>query len=136
MKLEDVREVENNLGVKSDRKPYTQPTLRFFGAVTHFTQGSLGSVGDAGSQTMPPSDVRLKENIALVGRHPLGFGLYLFDYRPGACGMERQPPGRQFGVLAQEVEALVPEAVLMHADGYRRVNYAMLGITHSAQNLH
>lgn len=35
---------------------------------------------------------------------------------------------RQFGVMADEVEALVSQAVVMHPDGYKRVDYAQLGI--------
>ena len=119
-----------------ERKPYNPPVLKFFGAVTQFTQGSLGTVGDAGSQNMPPSDVRLKENIVLVDRHPLGFGLYLFDYRIPADSPMVLPHGRQFGVLAQEVEAVLPEAVVIHADGFRRVNYLMLGITQTESKMH
>lgn len=54
-------------------------------------------------------------------------GLYLFD-----CNAEYRQQwgeGRQFGVMAQEFEALIPEAVCVHPDGYKMVNYAMLGIT-------
>ncbi len=32
------------------------------------------------------------------------------------------------GVMAQEVAALVPEAVILSADGYYRVNYGRLGL--------
>ncbi len=38
--------------------------------------------------------------------------------------------------MADEVETIVPEAVVMHADGYRRVNYAVLGITQAQRSLH
>ena len=41
--------------------------------------------------------------------------------------------GRQFGVMADEVERAMPEAVSVHPDGYKMVNYAMLGIS---RNLH
>jgi len=71
-------------------------------------------------------DRRLKENICRVGTHPLGIGLYLFDFRPEyrlRCGS-----GRQFGVMADEVERVIPEAVLANGDGYKTVDYAMLGI--------
>ncbi len=41
----------------------------------------------------------------------------------------KQPAfGRQFGVMADEVEAVLPQAVVMHPDGYKRVDYALLGI--------
>ena len=73
------------------------------------------------------SDRRLKENIVRIGTHLLGFGLYLFDYKPeyrGVCGDRRQ-----FGVMADEVETVMPSAVAMHPEGHKTVNYAMLGIS-------
>lgn len=75
---------------------------------------------------MCSSEQRVKENITRIGDHPLGFGLYLFDYR--AEHRDQWGHGRQFGVMIDEVEAIVPEAVSMHADGFKRVDYAMLGI--------
>jgi len=72
------------------------------------------------------SDRAFKTNWTRIGTHPMGIGLYLFDYR--AEFQELAGRGRQFGVMADEVEAVMPEAVVMHPDGYRRVNYAMLGI--------
>lgn len=80
--------------------------------------------------TTMPSDRNVKENIVEIGAHPLGFGLYLFDYKPAF--RDQWGHGRQFGVLAQEVEAVMPWAVNMHANGYKMVNYGMLGISHAA----
>jgi len=112
------------------KKIYQKPALKTYGLVKHLTQ-SAGSVnGDAG-QGMMPSDRRAKENIIQVGTHPLGIGLYLFDYKPEYC--EEYGFGRQFGVMADEVETLMPEAVSVHPDGYKMVNYAMLGISHRIQ---
>ena len=45
-----------------------------------------------------------------IGHHPNGFGLYLFDYKvefQGAWGR-----GRQFGVMADEVESVMPDGCL------------------------
>ena len=75
----------------------------------------------------PCSERSVKENVVRIGDHPLGFGLYLFDYRAEYC--ERWGNGRQFGVMIDEVETVVPAAVSMHPDGYKRVDYAILGIT-------
>lgn len=75
----------------------------------------------------PCSERRVKENIVRIGDHPLGFGLYLFDYRKEHRALWGH--GRQFGVMIDEVEIVVPEAVGMHPDGYKRVDYAMLGIS-------
>lgn len=107
--------------------PYTPPLLRYYGAVAQFTQGGSGTVGDGAGMNMQPSDRAVKENIVRIGRHPLGVGLYLFDYK--AQYRESGANVRNFGVMADEVEAVLPEAVGMHANGYKMVNYAMLGIT-------
>lgn len=40
---------------------------------------------------------------------------------------------RQFGVMADEVETVMPEAISVHPDGYKMVNYALLGISHRIQ---
>ena len=107
------------------RKPYRPPVLAEYGAVHHLTQGSGGNGNDGGNVMTKQSDVALKTNIHKIGHHPVGFGLYLFDYKPE---FQQFGAGRQFGVMAQEVEAFVPEAVSLGEDGYRRVNYALLGI--------
>jgi hypothetical protein len=117
------------------KRRYVPPQLVRYGRVRDLTQG-----GTAGTQEFfkcagfadkrrrcNPSDQRAKENIVRVGDHPLGIGLYLFHYKPGF--RDQWGHGRQFGVMAQEVEAVVPEAVSMHPDGYRMVDYAMLGIS-------
>lgn len=77
------------------------------------------------------SDRLMKENVVYVDCHPLGIGLYLFDYKPEFRDLWGH--GRQFGVMADEVEQVMPEAVSVHPDGYKMVNYAMLGIS---RNLH
>jgi hypothetical protein len=81
---------------------------------------------------MCSSERRVKENIVRVGDHPLGFGLYLFDYRPEY--REQWGHGRQFGVIIDEVETVVPEAVSVFPDGFKRVDYQMLGIHRFAKN--
>lgn len=111
------------------KKPYSSPCLIGYGHVTALTNGGAVSVtSDSGQNMMrvTPSDEQLKTNIQKVGNHPAGFGLYLFDYKPE---FQEFGKGRQFGVMAQEVEPIMPEAVSFSADGYRHVNYGMLGIT-------
>lgn len=68
------------------------------------------------------SDRRLKQDIELVGRDERTMlPLYEFAYK--------SDPSRRFlGVMADEVEAYMPEAVGESEDGYKFVNYAMLGI--------
>ena len=78
------------------------------------------------TQTMG-SDPRIKENCVRIGTHRLGIGIYLFDYKPEY--RDAWGHGRQFGVMSDEVEMVMPEAVTVHPDGYKVVNYTMLGIS-------
>lgn len=115
------------------KREYQKPKLVTYGLVKHLTQ-STGSVnGDAGQGMMPGtgSDRSLKENIVRIGDHALGFNLYLFDYK--TAYRDEYGFGRQFGVMADEVETVMPEAVSVHPDGYKTVNYAMLGISQHFQ---
>lgn len=105
---------------------YSRPVLRVYGAVTKLTQGSAGDVGDGMSvhAGMAMSDRRAKQNMVKVGQHPLGIGLYLFDYKPefrAAWGLDRR-----LGVMADEVESVRPQAVIVRPDGYKMVDYAAL----------
>ena len=75
----------------------------------------------------PACDRRLKQSIVEVGLHPWGFKLYLFEYK--AEFQERHGHGRRFGVMADEVAPVLPEAVTLHDDGFYRVDLARLGIT-------
>lgn len=110
------------------RKPYLPPTLTTYGQVSALTQaGTKGTAELIGlSPTRKSSDRRLKDTVARLGDHPLGFGLYTFAYKDeykARCG-----EGRQFGVMADEVEVVMPDAVSLDADGFKQVDYSMLGI--------
>ena len=105
---------------------YVWPKLRTYGAVNQLTAGRPGSGTDRSSMLRRTSDRATKENIVRVGTHPAGFGLYLFDYKP--VYREAAGFGRQFGIMADEVEAVLPQAVVMGPHGYKMVDYALLGI--------
>jgi hypothetical protein len=79
--------------------------------------GAGGALGGAG--IMAASDRRLKKNIKRIGTHVLGIGLYTWDYLWG------EPFA---GVMADEVEQVMPEAIVMHPSGFKMVNYLMLGL--------
>lgn len=64
------------------------------------------------------SDEKLKENIVPVGKKN-GLTLYRFNYKGGSK--------RFVGVMADEVEKCMPEAI-SYKDGYKAVNYPMIGI--------
>jgi hypothetical protein len=116
------------------RKSYSAPSLIIYGAVRNLTQSGTGMNTETKFLTFcipsttrkPCSERRVKENIVRIGDHPLGFGLYLFDYRPEYRAQWGH--GRQFGVMIDEVERVMPEAVSMHPDGYKRVDHSLLGI--------
>lgn len=68
----------------------------------------------------------VKENLTRIGEHPLGIGLYLFDHKPEFRASAGH--GRRFSIMADAEEAVLPEEVSVHPDGYKMVDYAMLGI--------
>lgn len=117
------------------KRRYQRPILLTFGKVAALTRSSVCStqsdgqtVANCGPGNMAmSSDRSVKENIVRCASHPLGIGLYLFDYKSEFRA--EWGHGRQFGVMADEVETVMPEAVSVHPDGYKLVNYAMLGMT-------
>ena len=112
-------------GAGGKKRPYKSPALLIYGLVSKLTAGGGGTQTD-GIMTTQMSDRMLKENIIRVGTHPLGFGMYLFEFKPEFIA--KLGSGRQFGVMADEVEQVMPQAVSVGPDGYKRVDYAMLGI--------
>jgi hypothetical protein len=81
-------------------------------------QQGLFGLGGAGMMGLAmKSDRRLKSNIVRIGDHPLGIGWYEYDID----GRHEQ------GVMAQELLEVKPEAVMLHPDGYYRVDYSQIG---------
>jgi hypothetical protein len=66
------------------------------------------------------SDVALKHDIVLLGHLPNGIGFYRFSYNGSNQAY--------VGVMAQEVQKVIPQAVVRGEDGYLRVFYDKLGI--------
>lgn len=113
---------------------YTKPALRVFGSVSVLTMGGGATLADGINSTMMSSDRSVKENIVKMGVNSLGLGLYLYDYKPeyqNAMGA-----GKQFGVMADEVEAIMPEAVSIHADGHKMVDYRLVHAALVSKTLH
>jgi len=119
------------------KKAYVSPRLIVYGHVRSLTlsgspKGGEGTgPGKSGSTYKVQSDRLTKQRIVKIGVHPLGIGLYLFDYKPEY--REAWGNGRQFGVMADEVESVMPQAISVHPQGYKIVNYRMLGIDCSKQ---
>jgi hypothetical protein len=76
-----------------------------------------GALGGAAIQSnMFGSDVRLKENIKRIGKYK-GHNLYSYNY------IDRV--GDWIGVMAQEIEKVIPEAV-QEINGMKHVNYGAI----------
>lgn len=85
------------------------------------TPGILGSVGSimSGLGAMGVSDRRLKKNIVKLDEFEDGLGIYSFEYT--------FEPGKQIGVMADEVKELRPWALgPVIAGEYMTVNYGAL----------
>ena len=66
------------------------------------------------------SDIAIKHDITLLGHLDNGLGFYRFSYH----GSDRA----YVGVMAQEVQTVMPEAVVRSRDGYLEVFYEKLGL--------
>jgi hypothetical protein len=71
---------------------------------------------------VPPSDMRLKENIEYVDQID-GVNLYTWDWRDDAPVTSPM----NYGVIAQEVAETHPDAVVEGEHGYLTVDYSKLG---------
>lgn len=74
-------------------------------------------VNAGGKAAMAMSDRRLKSNVKRIGDHSAGVPLYEYDI----FGR------REVGVMADELQAVRPDAVATHPSGYLMVNYAKIG---------
>ena len=92
----------------------------FGGGGGHFGGGHFGG-GGGGGGGHHHSDIRLKEDIVQLGRLDNGIGVYRFRYK----GSDHTA---YVGVMAQEVQGIVPNAVGRGRDGYLWVDYDRLGL--------
>jgi hypothetical protein len=83
-----------------------------------FRGGGRGGGGRGGGGRR--SDITFKHDIALLGHLPNGLGYYRFSYN----GSDRP----YVGVMAQEVQTVMPKAVVRDRDGTLRVLYDRLGV--------
>jgi hypothetical protein len=85
------------------------------------SKGLLGGLASAGAQlggSIITSDRRLKTNINKIGQYENGLNKYSWTY---IWGEDSQ------GVMADEVEKVIPDAVITLPSGYKAVNYALIG---------
>lgn len=128
MNNQDCKSSNSNKPVLPEKRKYLAPKLTNYGHVTILTQSGAASVtSDSGSNGMRTgSDRSIKANIVAVGTHEIGIPLYLYDYKDNykaTCGT-----GKFLGVMADDVETVLPEAVSVHVNGYKQVDYGMLGV--------
>jgi hypothetical protein len=83
-------------------------------------RGGGGGGGRGGGGGGRRSDLALKHDVVLLGHLGNGLGYYRFSY----LGSDKA----YVGVIAQEVEAVRPDAVTRGRDGYLRVYYDKLGL--------
>jgi len=71
-----------------------------------------------------PSDTALKTNVQLQGQLPNGINLYTWDWTEEGKELSNNAPS--YGVIAQEVQEIMPEAVVRGEHGYLTVDYSKL----------
>jgi hypothetical protein len=88
--------------------------------------GLGGTLGAAALMAPAASDIRMKENITQVYWLPNGLPVYTYEYKPEFKDDPYAGHGVHIGVMAQEVEQVMPEAVITRADGYKMVDYGVI----------
>ena len=92
-------------------------------AQSNFNSGLMGLGGTLGAAAIM-SDIRTKENIVPLGWSFKGLPVYEYEYKPE--WKSEAGHGKYIGVMAHEVEQVMPEAVITRLDGYKMVNYGAL----------
>jgi len=91
------------------------------GGGAHISRGGGGRGGGGRGGGGRRSDINLKQDIIPLARLGNGLELYRFRYRGG-------DPTIYVGVMAQEVQNIIPSAVWRARDGYLRVDYDLIGV--------
>ena len=86
----------------------------------NFNAGLMG-LGAAGIMA---SDIRMKESIKSLGYEYKGLPVYEFEYKPEFKAEAGH--GKFVGVMAQDVEKVMPYAVITNSNGYKMVNYGAI----------
>lgn len=81
--------------------------------------GGFGNLFSLAAPAVAASDERLKENIKHIGKEN-GHSIYEFNYKGDKT--------KYSGVMAHEIEKTHPTAVMKDQDGFKHVNYNMIGV--------
>lgn len=90
-----------------------------FTSDAEYGTGKFSGDGAGGGGRGNRSDIRLKRDIAVVGKLPNGLKLYRFKYLWSDIDW--------VGVMAQDVLKVLPQAVITGSDGFYSVRYDLLG---------
>jgi hypothetical protein len=85
-----------------------------------------GLMGLAGAGVMKYSDIRTKQNIKQIDCLANGLPVYEYEYRPEFKNNPLAGHGKFVGVMAQEVQTVIPAAVITLSNGYLAVDYGKL----------
>lgn len=91
----------------------------------NFFRDALPGLLELGGKAIAASDIRVKENVKVIGTTDEGLNHIEFNY----IGY----PQRYRGVIAQEVEKIKPEAVI-NVGGIKCVDYSQISVKHEIIN--
>lgn len=104
----------NMLGAATAQNGYNMGLYNSQVGQNNATTGAIGSLAGAGIGLF--SDIRLKTNIKRIGTHHTGIGIYSY--------IKFGKP--EIGVLAQELETVMPHAVATHSSGFKMIDVGAL----------
>ena len=90
--------------------------------------GILSDAEDEVKNILGISDIRTKEKVKFIDQVIPGLNLYSFEYKSEFKNHPLAGSGRHIGFMAHEVEKLYPNAVQVQPNGYKSVNYSLIGI--------
>lgn len=90
--------------------------------------GAMAGLGSMAGAAMLMSDRAVKKNIERVGTTASGVGIYTWNY----IWEDDDPGARHYGVMAQELRSVQPEAVTLTHTGHYAVDYSMINLEEAA----
>jgi hypothetical protein len=119
-------QVQGNLGLGQLMNGSYATQMQGYNSGGDMLGGLMGLGSSLGSAyIMRGSDRNIKENIKRLGELDNGLVIYEFEYKEPYKNVWGH--GRKIGVMADEVESVLPAAVSVHPDGYKVVDYSMIG---------
>lgn len=112
------------LGATTAQGQYNQGLYNAQQAASSNQMSGLMGLGGTAMMAAAMSDRRTKENIIKIGKLDNGLNLYKFEYKPE--WKDESGHGQHIGVMADEAENVLPEAVIIRPDGYKMVNYEVI----------